>query len=164
MMFRLSNIVVSEPRWEIDEDRLISYDSGNIRMKNKNRGYGDEEREIELMEREREWLEIGELRSELQHPGKRRLIKMNSGQGNGREINNDADYISPRLRASAILKREIAIMESQYEIALLECESGRHEDNEDAGEVITQKEDNSMLQEIEFQNRIKKKMIPKEMR
>ncbi|MFS7996238.1 hypothetical protein Hanom_Chr12g01127581 [Helianthus anomalus] len=134
-------------------------------MQNKNRGYGDGdefnpdrttlrsrmftrmkceilmklEREIGLMEREREWLEIGELRSELHDPGKRRLIKMNSGQGNGREINNDPDYISPRLRASAILKQEIAIMELQYEIALLEYESGRHEDNGDAGEVITRK-------------------------
>ncbi|XP_035837160.1 uncharacterized protein LOC110892900 [Helianthus annuus] len=101
------------------------------------------------------WLENRELRSELHDPGKRRMIKMNNRQGNGREINNDPDYISPRLRAIAILKQQIAIMELQYEIALLGYESGRHEDNGDAGEVITRKEDNSMLQEIEFEKQDK---------
>ncbi|MFS7916475.1 hypothetical protein Hanom_Chr02g00177541 [Helianthus anomalus] len=87
------------------------------------------------------WLENRELRSELHDPRKKRMIKMNNEQGNGGEINNDPDYISPRLRAIAILKQEIAIMELQYEIALLEYESERHEDNGDGGEVITRKEE-----------------------
>ncbi|KAJ0878797.1 putative transcription factor interactor and regulator CCHC(Zn) family [Helianthus annuus] len=81
---RMSNIVVSEPRWEIDEDRSILYDFGHIRMKNKNRGYGDGQEsnpdrtisrsrmfarmkrnilmkleiEIELLEREPEWFNV----------------------------------------------------------------------------------------------------------
>ncbi|MFS7889085.1 hypothetical protein Hanom_Chr00s000003g01602751 [Helianthus anomalus] len=103
------------------------------------------------------WLEIGELRSELHDPGKRRLIKMNTGQGKKREINNDPDYISPQLRAIAILKQEIAIMELQYEIALLAYESGCLEDNGDKGEVITPKEENSMIPEIEFEKQAMKK-------
>ncbi|XP_022019506.1 vicilin-like seed storage protein At2g18540 [Helianthus annuus] len=87
------------------------------------------------------WLENEELGSELYDPGKIRMKKMKNKHGKRRETNSDSDHISPRLCAIAIMKQEIAIMELQYEIALLEYESGRHEDNGYAGEVMTRKEE-----------------------
>ncbi|XP_021990677.1 nuclear polyadenylated RNA-binding protein 3-like [Helianthus annuus] len=70
-----------------------------------------------------------------------RMKKMENKHGKRRETDSNSDYMSPRLRAIAILKQEIAIMELQDEIALMEYESGRHEDNGDAGEVMTRKEE-----------------------
>ncbi|KAM0066219.1 hypothetical protein Hdeb2414_s0002g00046201 [Helianthus debilis subsp. tardiflorus] len=89
------------------------------------------------------WLENEELGSELRDPdpGKMRMKKMENKHGKRRETDSDSDYMSPRLRAIAILKQEIAIMELQDEIALMEYESGRHEDNGDVGEVMTRKEE-----------------------
>ncbi|MFS7978758.1 hypothetical protein Hanom_Chr10g00919221 [Helianthus anomalus] len=88
------------------------------------------------------WLENKELGSELHDPGKIRMKKMKNKHRKRRETNSDSDHISPRLRAIAIMKQEIAIMELQYEIALLEKESRRLEDIGDKGKVITPKEEN----------------------
>ncbi|MFS7969944.1 hypothetical protein Hanom_Chr09g00815151 [Helianthus anomalus] len=95
-----------------------------------------------------EWLENEELGSKLHDPGKIRMKKMENKHGKRRETNSDSDYMSPRLRAIAILKQEIAIMELQYEIALMEYESGRHEDNGDAGEVTTWREEDDSESDV----------------
>ncbi|MFS8027496.1 hypothetical protein Hanom_Chr16g01499351 [Helianthus anomalus] len=106
------------------------------------------------------WLKNEELGSELHDPGKIRMKKMKNKHGKRRETNSDSDHISLRLRVIAILKQDIAIMELQYEIALLEYESGRLEDIGDKGEVITPKEENSMIQETEFEKQDKEEGDP----
>ncbi|MFS8027505.1 hypothetical protein Hanom_Chr16g01499471 [Helianthus anomalus] len=93
-------------------------------------------------------LENEELVSKLHDPGKIRMKKMENKHGKRRETNSDSDYMSPQLRAIAILKQEIAIMELQYEIALMEYESGRHEDNGDAGEVMTRGEEDDSKRDV----------------
>ncbi|XP_022024822.1 protein starmaker-like [Helianthus annuus] len=94
------------------------------------------------------WLENEELGSKLHDPGKIQMKKMENKHGKRRETNSDSDYMSPRLRAIAILKQEIAIMELQYEIALMEYESGRHEDNGDVGEVMTWREEDDSKRDV----------------
>ncbi|MFS7928337.1 hypothetical protein Hanom_Chr04g00319571 [Helianthus anomalus] len=94
------------------------------------------------------WLENEEFGSELRDPGKIRMKKMENKHGKRRKTNSDSDYMSPRLRAIAILKQEIAIMELQYEIALMEYELGRHQDNEDAGEVMTRREEDDSERDV----------------
>ncbi|MFS7998077.1 hypothetical protein Hanom_Chr12g01149421 [Helianthus anomalus] len=89
------------------------------------------------------------------------MKEMENKHGKRQETNSDSDHISPRLRAIAILEQEIAIMDFQYEMALLEYESGHLEDNGDKGGVIiVQKEENSMIQEIEFEKQDKEEDDP----